>query len=302
MRTKWTREQIIRQILERESEGLPLTLGDRGVSHALYQAGSRIFGSWCNAIQAAGIPPERVNCGEKWPPAKILMIIRNFSRRHHPLTTTQLERRYGSLFSAARRLFGSWRKAVLAAGVDPVTFQRAVPWTRERVIEAILTRALRNEPLAANSTQPRSLVEAGQRFFGDWAAAVAAAGLDSQAMALSAASSRRAFATVPTPDTEPVHRPRQVWTREAVIAAIQTRRRQQKPLNAHAFSREDRGLYRAATRRFSNWSDALLAAGLNPDDYRRAAGARGRLAIAGTPDELAQESQADDAVRPNSPA
>ncbi|MGD0094586.1 MAG: hypothetical protein ABSE73_32145 [Planctomycetota bacterium] len=210
MGNKWTRERIIRNILELETKGLSLTVGEQGIGNALYQVGTRIFGSWRNALQAAGVPPERGNCGERWPPAKILMIIRNLSRRHRPLTKTQLERRYGSMLSAARRLFGSWSKAVLAAGVDPARLQRVVPWTRERVIEAILTRALRNEPLAAQVTHPRSLVEAGRRFFGSWAAAVEAAGLDPKAAAFAPTATPSQVAVVaPATDTEFVHRPRQ---------------------------------------------------------------------------------------------
>ena len=51
---KWTREEIIRRILDLDAKGYPLTVGKPGVSPALYQAGSRIFGSWRNALQAAG--------------------------------------------------------------------------------------------------------------------------------------------------------------------------------------------------------------------------------------------------------
>ena len=148
MRKKWTREQIIHRIVECEANAWPLKVGEPGVSQAVYQAGTRLFGSWRNAIQAAGIPPQRANCGEKWPPARILMIIRNLARRIRPLSSTQLERRYGSMLTAARRLFGSWTKAVVAAGVDPTKLQRVVPWTPERVIESILNRALRNESLS----------------------------------------------------------------------------------------------------------------------------------------------------------
>ncbi|MGB2985970.1 MAG: hypothetical protein WBE26_08810 [Phycisphaerae bacterium] len=52
---KWTREKIIREILRREAAGLPLSLGGskRGVESNLYQAGSRVFGSWGNAVKAA---------------------------------------------------------------------------------------------------------------------------------------------------------------------------------------------------------------------------------------------------------
>src|SRR5580692_5814910 len=142
MRKKWTRERIIRGILQYEAEGLPLTVGEPGISQSLYSAGSRVFGSWQNAIQAAGLPSKLGKCGEKWPPSRILKLIRSLARSNNPLSVKQLEYRYGSMRSAARRLFGSWSKAILAAGIDPTRFRRVVPWNRELVIEGILTRAL----------------------------------------------------------------------------------------------------------------------------------------------------------------
>ena len=163
---KWTREEIIRRILDLDAKGYPLTVGKPGVSPALYQAGSRIFGSWRNALQAAGLSPDRGSRAERWPPAKILLVIRNLSRRRRPLRKKELEERFGSLVSAARRVFGSWSKAILASGVDPAKLRRVAPWTRERVLETVLTRALRNQPLSARLMEPRSIVEAGRRFFG----------------------------------------------------------------------------------------------------------------------------------------
>ena len=185
---KWTREEIIRRILDLDAKGYPLTVGKPGVSPALYQAGSRIFGSWRNALQAAGLSPDRGSRAERWPPAKILMVIRNLSRRRRPLRKKELEERFGNLVSAARRIFGSWSKAILASGVDPAKLRRVVPWTRERVLETLLTRALRNQPVSARLMEPRSIVEAGRRFFGSWSATLEAAGLDPAVATVSAES------------------------------------------------------------------------------------------------------------------
>jgi len=38
--------------------GLPLTPGRSSIEQAIYQAGSRIFGSWRNAVIAAGVAPD----------------------------------------------------------------------------------------------------------------------------------------------------------------------------------------------------------------------------------------------------
>ena len=265
---KWTREEIIRRILDLDAKGYPLTVGKQGVSPALYQAGSRIFGSWRNALQAAGLSPDRGSRAERWPPAKILVVIRNLSRRRRPLRKKELEERFGSMVSAARRIFGSWSKAILASGVDPAKLRRVVPWTRERVLETLMTRALRNQPVSARRMEPRSIVEAGRRFFGSWAATLEAAGLD-PAVATVWPSPAKATATspsIPRPRRAPL--PRRSWTPEMIVAAIRARLLQQKPLNAVALQREEPPLYCAARRHFGNWRGALLAAGLCPDNYR----------------------------------
>jgi hypothetical protein len=265
---KWTREEIIRRILDLDAKGNPLTVGNPGVSPSLYQAGSRIFGSWRNALQAAGLSRDRASRAERWPPAKILMVIRNLSRRRKPLRKKELEERFGSMVSAARRIFGSWSRAILASGVDPAKLRRVVPWTRERVLETLLTRALRNQPVSARLMEPRSIVEAGRRFFGSWSATLEAAGLDpsvakvrpsptnAPATALSITGARRA---------PPL---KLSWTPAKVVEAIRARLLQQKPLNAVALQREEMPLYSAARRHFNSWRGALLAAGLCPDQHR----------------------------------
>ena len=84
MRQKWNRELVIRHILKCVAEGLPLTVGEPGISNALYQAGSRFFGSWKNAIQAAGLRPELGNCVEKSALSdKTIDQATSFSRRPH---------------------------------------------------------------------------------------------------------------------------------------------------------------------------------------------------------------------------
>jgi hypothetical protein len=287
---KWTREMIIRDILRRESAGLSLVPSAyHGVDQALYQAGSRIFGSWRNAVIAAGIAPDRAQAHEQWPPGKILSIIRSLSRRRRPLRRDELQERYGQLIAAARRIFGSWSKAVIAAGVDPLKLRRVAPWSRERIIEAILKRALNSEPLGRQTTRPRSLADAGARVFGDWGSALLAAGIDpkryvcrspdssrADATAVHTANHRQAFGhanELMSPQSSglipPQNKTAQRWSKQGVIQAILARLHEHCAMNAKAVYREDRPLYRAATRRFGNWSKALLAAGLNPDEYRK---------------------------------
>lgn len=265
---KWTREEIIRRILDLDAEGCPLTVGKPGVSPALYQAGSRIFGSWRNALQSAGLSPDRVCRTERWSPAKILTVIRHLSQRRRPLRKKELQERFGGVVSAARRVFGSWSRAILASGVDPAKLRRVVPWTRESVLETLLTRALRNQPVSARLMEPRSVVEAGRRFFGSWSATLEAAGLDPAVAGRRPSYSNERGTAAPASGVGREPSPRLSWNSEKVVAAIRTRLLQEKPLHAVAVHREDTPLYCAARRHFKNWRSALLAAGLCPDKHR----------------------------------
>ncbi len=302
MRNQWSRERIIRYLLEREAKGLPMTIGGQGVDKLVYEASRRIFGSWRNAIQAAGIAPKRVLTRERWSPARILLMVRHLARRDRPLTTDQLERRYGNLVSTARRLFGSWTKAVLAAGVEPTKLQRVVPWNQERIIEAILTRALRNEPVVARLVEPRSLVEASHRFFGSWKAAVAAAGLDPKITVLPPRRNKHPRAAkIRAPRSTTSHAHRQPWNKELIVTVILARVRDKEPLNAAAVARDNRSLYYAVRRHFGDWYEATRAAGLDLQDYRRNAAGRTILTDSGPREFPSRPSQPSEASRPERP-
>lgn len=286
---KWTRDEIIRHILDRESAGLPLSLGgERGIESPLYQAASRIFGTWRNAVMAAGIAPHRALMHEQWSASKILAAIRTLCRRSRPLRQAELKKKYGPLVRAARRIFGSWSVAVAAAGVDPYKLRRFPPWTRQRIVEAILIRALRNEPLGSRTVDPRSLADAGTRVFGSWGAALAASGLDPGRFGYPGQNGNSATLdpnlTVPgnpirceaSPDassktkastSDPERASTLRWTNEAVVQAILSRLREHRRMNATAVANEKMGLYRAALRRFGSWRNALMAAGLAPSEF-----------------------------------
>ena len=277
---KLTRERIIREILRREASGLSLDLGAADpVESSLYQAASRVFGSWRNAVMAAGISPGKARVHDPWPPSRVLASIRSLARRTRPLQPAEVKRRYEPLVTAARRHFGSWPKAIVAAGVDPEKLRRVVRWTKPRIIEAILTRALRGKRLNSSAVRPQSLVEAGARVFGSWKSALEAAGIDpGQASRLQrggavgpAASSTDdhehpgAFDTACSVSSQHHRHPHTRWSDEEVLLAIRARLRENKRMNAAAVGEDDDPLYRAAKRRYGSWRNALLAAGLNPD-------------------------------------
>jgi hypothetical protein len=161
-------------------------------------------------------------------------------------------------------------KAVYAAGVDPQKLQRSNIWTHDRILECILTRVIRNEPLQRQNVKPRSLVEAGTKLFGSWKEALVAAGIDSEThtVAINGLSYEGAACVKPRQEildaTSPkaVHRPGTHWSEREVLETVVQRFRDSKPIRATAVYTEERPLYRAALKHFGNWRNTLLAAGL----------------------------------------
>src|SRR5690348_15939903 len=107
---KWTRERIIRELLARDSQGLVVNKigGEHGVAPHMYTAAYLIFGSWTNAVTAAGLPSSRAKFKQDWSPTRIIALIRTLARRQLPLSARDVRQRYGRLVPAARRYFGSW--------------------------------------------------------------------------------------------------------------------------------------------------------------------------------------------------
>jgi len=76
------------------------------------QNAKRYFGTWREAVRAAGCEPAR----RRWSKEVVIKEIRERCRRNLPLSSI-LFKQDGPLAGAATRLFGSWRAALDAAGI-----------------------------------------------------------------------------------------------------------------------------------------------------------------------------------------
>ena len=224
----WTKVNVVAAIRERQQKGLSMTsawLDD----HLLYRGAIGRFGTWNNALAAAGIHLERT----KWSKPLILAELRAW-RRDRP-DTTSIVRDNRKLAVAARKYFGTLETAFAEAGIEFT--QRK--WTPERVIERIQDAYIKRVPLSSGRQDPK-LVSAATRYFGSWHDALAAASVlrrDVQAQL------------------------KQRWTKERVLHAVRERHE-----NEHDGSvwQEDRRLTSVANRYFGGWHSALRAAGLKP--------------------------------------
>ncbi len=228
-RQRWSRERVLDDLRELASSGcIPCSEEHPGLA----AAARKYVGGWHQALAAAGI-----RVGEHCPGARmqeVIDAIRARAAQGLPLSSTY--RDDGALYTAAKRTFGSWKRALKAAGY---AMSPPVAWSEEKVLQEIAALRQRGQPLVrVYDTNPQLYWSAKVRF-GGWIKALAAAGLDVK--------------------------PRRRWTKRLVIEAIHDR----PPEALSRTWREDKPLFTAAIRTFGNWEKALRAAGLNPKPRRR---------------------------------
>jgi hypothetical protein len=225
---------VIEAIQERRRQGLPLA----GISRAdsgLYQAGIKHFESWDNAMLAANVKPTY----RRWTKQRVIDEIRD--RHDRGLSMHGIAKDDRGLYQASVSRFGSWPKALAAAGLTFRRWSRPQEWTRERVLQGIRDRHRQGRPMNRTWCEDSQLYDAAKSRFGGWQKALLAVGIES--------------------------RPRQRWTKQRVLEAIRFHDKQ-----GHCFSqvcKDNYALYIAATRRFGNWQNAVEAAGFEVKRARR---------------------------------
>ncbi len=150
------------------------------------------------------------------------------------------------LYAAAVRFFGSWGRAVEAAGFAYGGVKQA-NLAADDVLLRIRRLADAGEPLRAGEHSLES--SAARRHFGSWQAAVEAAGCE-----------------LPSPLK---------WTAHDVVEQIREDLRRGLPLGSLAVIARNQPLYGAARRRFGSWAAALAAAAPSRPCPRRGRPRRG---------------------------
>jgi hypothetical protein len=219
---RWTQESILQTLREAHQQGRALSAIWRE-DRCLCRSATRRFGSWQKALAAAGLQPYR----REWSKAHVAEEIRIWQRQGWPLTRVWKDN--NSLYTNAKRLFGTWRNALLMAGLEP----KRKSWTRKAVIDALRASHDRGQP-ECELWRDVALSSAVGVYFGTRAEARKAAGLPSK----------------------PVRR----WTRAAVVKALQARHDHGR--SPSLTYKEDRALTSAAVRLFGSFRQALATAGL----------------------------------------
>jgi len=180
-----------------------------------------------------------------WSSQIILSQLRGLHRQSKPMWSRRIRRSHSSLYSAAIHCFGSYRKAIAAAGVDYRSVQRMVPgrWNRQTVCRELRRLHREHEPLhhAAAETKHPALVLAAYRYFGSYGAAVNAAGLNYETIRV---------------------RPMPSWDRKRVLSRLKELDQADAGLWKRAIRRTEPYLERAARRNFGSYERAAKIVGI----------------------------------------
>lgn len=254
-----SREAVIRRIVEREFQGQGLTeesvLQD---ASDLHQAAGEQFGTWDTALQYAGVDLRRLSARQAYPQEHVLRRLQVLCRDGYSLKAADCQRRDRRLWEAARLYFGTWRKALEAAGIN-VRFA-GLRGGRPRRLDREKTMEELRQWLATGQSrkwldlclQNHDLALAVKSVCGSW---------------------RRAMIAVNSiPETKPPTR-KTKWNPQRIIACIRIRHQEDKPLHYMALHVDDNPLLCAAKYYFGNWQKALAEAGIEVDQ-----GSRGRPA------------------------
>jgi len=258
---RWTQAKIIATIRRLHEHGVDLSpTGIRKTHGALFSSARSPshFGSWRAAIEATGLDYRRIRRGEQiWSKDKIVRAIRKHEGEGADLLSAEFKRAHKQLYSAAcaRRYFGSWRRAIEAAGLDYDGIRGNHFWSRAKIIATIREFRVQGVPLnwSSISRDQAGLYRAARRKenFGSWQAALRAAGIDETP-------------TVPTKQ----------WTKRRIIEEIQRLHTQGADLSQKSVMASHGALLSAAKspRYFGTWRRAVELAGIDYDTVRRRRG------------------------------
>jgi len=187
----------------------------------------------------------------RWSAERVLTEIRQWKEKGEALYANHVRLNYQELLAASIRYYGSWQKAVEAAGISYEAVRKYRKWSKEVIVEEIRDLAARGFDLSFRSmalSQHNSMVYAAIRpkYFGDWRAALEAAGLAS----------------------EEIYRYRS-WDMEGILEEIRRLQTEGADLSSKSMDESANKLIATARRRFGNWGRALESAGINYDDIRR---------------------------------
>ncbi len=250
--TKWGKENVVKAIQKRFENKLSLASNSvQQNAETLYGAARNYFGSWSNAVEAAGFSYADIRLsklGRVWDKKDIVKAIKQRKRLGLPLNGEVVAREEQSMYRAAFRHFGKhgWKNALLAAGVNPKDVFLNRKWTKKIILRRIKELYREGRPLYAYALKNAGeypLVAGASMYFGSWRKAIEAAGLKWR-------------------NVRGVKK-HKWWTKNRVIARIKYLHGKGVQLNSKFMHSNHGGLHGTARKLFGSWSQAVYAAGID---------------------------------------
>ena len=181
----WSKERIVEKIQRLQKDGVDLSFRSMMLSTYAPMVYAAIrpnhFGSWKNALSAAGLAPEEIYRYRSWDDESILSEIRRLKEEGADLSSKKMDENANPLIATARRRFGNWGTAVERAGIDYNSIRRRRRWTRDLILQEIRQLRAAGTDLRSGEIRhqhPALFAAACKiRFFGSWTSALEAAGV-----------------------------------------------------------------------------------------------------------------------------
>ena len=235
----------------------------------LFFAAEQLFGKYRLAVSAAGVDYAKISRRvlEYWSDQQILSELRRMHERGQDLSLKGVAQRVPKLIARYRNHFGSYAKAVEAAGIDYLTVRHpARIWTKQKVLQTLKELQERGEDLRVSylAKRVRGIVPAATKLFGSYRRAVKAAGLAYQ-------DGRRTGQT--RGGRKLAH-----WTEQLVLNTLQELNEEGQDVRHRTVKEKRQPLFYAAKELFGTYVNAVRQAGIDychmfQEQLRRARGA-----------------------------
>lgn len=243
----WDKPEILKALKALHKEGADLSYNALAAKQqSLVSAAAYHFGSYRKAVDKAGIDYASVVRRPRWTKAAIIALVKRAKKDGADLHWSAVTKRRDEVGKAAfaslqPRLFGSWDRALTAAGLDADEVNRYRKWSKETIAFELRSRSREHQPLNSGALQrdEPGLHAAAVRHFGSYDGALRAAKLDPGKL-----------------------RQRRAWTKETVRAALKDANKDGQHLSDSAMRQQDPALYGAAVRLFGSFTAARAAAGI----------------------------------------
>lgn len=180
-RETWSEEKIIQEIQDLHKGGNDLasrTIWFR--KPKLWIAAKGYFGNWKNAITEAGLDYQKIRKVKAWSAEQIIQEIQNLTKSGEKVNSGAIKKEHPDLYIAGRRKFGSWEKAVVAAGIKYESVRKVNKWSKDKVIGEIQKLQKENKNLNIGNAKRsyRQLLHAALYYFDTWEKALNEAGIN----------------------------------------------------------------------------------------------------------------------------